>query len=365
MENFPTSYQAIFEKIDHIDPIKYGTTRNYIDGAVTYLSPYVSRGVISTNQILNHVLKKGFALKDIESFIKELCWRDYFQRVGQHKNVGFDIKSPQSPIFSKSFPKAVLEAQTGILAIDNAIHLLYQSGYMHNHLRMYLASIVCNIAQYHWSMPSKWLYYHLLDGDFASNSCSWQWVAGANSSKKYYANQDNINTYTKLVQSNTFLDCDYESLVNSQIPSHFIESLDLDLQTKLPESKIHSINPQWPTYIYNYYNLDPLWGADINANRILLLEPDFFAKFPVSEKCLQFVIDLSKNIKDIQIFTGSFKELQSTFKLSKIVFKEHPLNNHYKGIEVSRDWICESVLGYFPSFFAYWKKINPFINTKL
>jgi deoxyribodipyrimidine photo-lyase len=207
------------------------------------------------------------------------------------------------------------------------------------------------------------MYYHLLDGDFASNACSWQWVAGANSSKKYYANQENINTYTKLVQSNTFLDCDYESLVNSQIPSHFIESLDLDLQTKLPESKIYSINPQWPTYIYNYYNLDPLWGADVNANRILLLEPDFFSKFPVSEKCIQFILDLSKNIKDLQIFTGSFKELESSFKLNKIVYKEHPLNNHYKGIEVSRDWICESISGYFPSFFAYWKKINPFINT--
>lgn len=363
MEAFPTSYQSILEKIDQIDPIKYGKTRNYIDGAVTYLSPYISRGVITTNQVLNHVLKKGFAIKDIESFVKELCWRDYFQRVAQHKNVAFDIKNPQSPVFSKSFPKAVLEAQTGILAIDNAIHLLNQSGYMHNHLRMYLASIVCNIAQYHWSLPSKWMYYHLLDGDFASNACSWQWVAGANSSKKYYANQENINTYTKLVQSNTFLDCDYESLVNSQIPSHFIESLDLDFQTKLPESNIHSINPQWPTYIYNYYNLDPLWGADVNANRILLLEPDFFSKFPVSEKCIQFILDLSKNIKDLQIFTGSFKELESSFKLNKIVYKEHPLNNHYKGIEVSRDWICESISGYFPSFFAYWKKINPFINT--
>ena len=65
MEAFPTSYQSILEKIDQIDPIKYGKTRNYIDGAVTYLSPYISRGVITTNQVLNHVLKKGFAIKDI------------------------------------------------------------------------------------------------------------------------------------------------------------------------------------------------------------------------------------------------------------------------------------------------------------
>jgi deoxyribodipyrimidine photo-lyase len=363
MEAFPTDYQSILQKFDQIDPIKYGKTRNYIDGAVTYLSPYISRGVISTNQVLNYILEKGYRLENMESFVKELCWRDYFQRVAQHKNVDLDIKNPQSAVSSKNFPKSVLTAQTGILAIDQSITKLYASGYMHNHERMYLASIICNIAQYYWNLPSKWMYYHLLDGDFASNSCSWQWVAGANSSKKYYANQDNINTYTKINQISTFLDCDYESLVNIPIPSLLTENDILDLQTELPESNIKNIEPNWPTYIYNYYNLDPLWGADINANRILLLEPDFFSKFPVSEKCIQFVLDLSKNIKNIQIFTGSFKELESTFQPKKVVYKEHPLNKHYKGIEVSRDWICESVTEYFPSFFAYWKKINPFINT--
>jgi deoxyribodipyrimidine photo-lyase len=365
MEAFPTDYQSILQKFDQIDPIKYGKTRNYIDGAVTYLSPYISRGVISTNQVLNYILEKGYRLENMESFVKELCWRDYFQRVAQHKNVDLDIKNPQSAVSSKNFPKSVLTAQTGILAIDQSITKLYASGYMHNHERMYLASIICNIAQYYWNLPSKWMYYHLLDGDFASNSCSWQWVAGANSSKKYYANQDNINTYTKINQISTFLDCDYESLVNIPIPSLLTENDILDLQTELPESNIKNIEPNWPTYIYNYYNLDPLWGADINANRILLLEPDFFSKFPVSEKCIQFVLDLSKNIKNIQIFTGSFKELESTFQPKKVVYKEHPLNKHYKGIEVSRDWICESVTEYFPSFFSYWKKISPLINTSL
>ena len=55
---------------------------------------------------------------------------------------------------------------------------------------MYIASIVCNIAKSHWKLPTKWFYYYLLDGDLASNNLSWQWVCGANSSKKYYANQE-------------------------------------------------------------------------------------------------------------------------------------------------------------------------------
>ena len=54
---FPTDYNQILQKIDQVDPIQYGKSRNYMDGAVTYLSPYLSRGVISTKQVLKHVLQ--------------------------------------------------------------------------------------------------------------------------------------------------------------------------------------------------------------------------------------------------------------------------------------------------------------------
>lgn len=81
--NFPTKYSEILERIQEIDPIKYGQTRNHLDGAVTYLSPYISRGVISTKMVLDSVLSKGYPIEEIESFVKELSWRDYFQRLGQ------------------------------------------------------------------------------------------------------------------------------------------------------------------------------------------------------------------------------------------------------------------------------------------
>ena len=55
-----------------IDPVKYGSTRNYINGAMTYLSPYISRGVISTKFILEEVLKKGYKANHIEKFMQEI-----------------------------------------------------------------------------------------------------------------------------------------------------------------------------------------------------------------------------------------------------------------------------------------------------
>ncbi|MFN5422375.1 MAG: deoxyribodipyrimidine photolyase, partial [bacterium] len=67
--NFPTQYSDILDRLDEIDPIAYGRSRNFIDGAVTYLSPYISRGVISTRQIMQHVMKKGYKPYQIEKFL--------------------------------------------------------------------------------------------------------------------------------------------------------------------------------------------------------------------------------------------------------------------------------------------------------
>lgn len=355
---FPTDYPTILERISQIDPISYGKTRNYLDGAVTYLSPYVSRGIISTKQILESVLDKGYKIREIESFVKELCWRDYFQRVGQHKDLSYDIRFPQTDVCNHGIPTAVLQSQTGVEAVDNAIRGLYETGYMHNHARMYTASLVCNLAKSYWKNPSQWMYYHLLDGDWASNTCSWQWVAASNSSKKYIANQENINKYARTNQQDTFLDQTYEELAAMKIPDVLSLTEAIQFKTTLPDRKDPNINPNLPTFVYNYYNLDPLWHQDELGNHILLLEPEFFNQYPVRGRCIDFVIALSNNIPNLQVFVDSFHSLASLCGTSSIHFKEHPLNKHYVGIEEPREWIAPMVDGYFPSFFGYWKQVE-------
>jgi deoxyribodipyrimidine photo-lyase len=355
---FTTDYASILKQIDRIDPIKYGKTRNYINGAVTYLSPYISRGVISTKQILQSVVGKGFTINSIEIFIKELCWRDYFQRVGQEKDLNEDIKQAQFRISNNEIPINVINGTTGIEGIDNAINTLKEKGYMHNHCRMYTASIVCNIAQSHWKQPAQWMYYHLLDGDFASNICSWQWVAAANSNKKYYANQENINKFTFTNQQNSFLDTTYEILEHLSIPKELVETSTFNEPTLLPDAESISFDSTLPTFIYNYYNLDPLWHQTEKGNRILLLEPDHFKAYPISHKCVEFMLALSRNIPDLQVYIGSFKSFTEQFNCNTIYFKEHPFNTGYIGIEESRDWISPAITGYYPSFFAYWNKME-------
>lgn len=355
---FQADYQEILKRIDAIDPFIYAKSRNYTNGAVTRLSPWISRSVISTKTIYQRLRSKGYKMEDMESLVKELCWRDYFQRVWQNKDIDADLKQIQEPVRHHQLPDALRNAATGIDSVDLAIRELYATGYMHNHCRMYLSSVTCNIAQAHWRTPAQWMYYHLLDGDWASNACSWQWVAGSNSGKKYVANQENINRYTGSTQTGTYLDCTYEELANQKIPSEFSQYSPFELKTNLPQTGIPTLDPDLPTYVYNYYNMDPEWHANEPGNRILLLEPSLFERYPVSENCIEFLVSLCHNIPGIQILTGSYKELKNLAEHSLLHYKEHPLNHHYSGTVESRDWICEDVTGYFPSFFAYWKVVE-------
>jgi len=202
---FPTTYPEIIQRIDDIDPIAYGKSRNFIDGAVTKLSPYISRGVISLPMVKEVILKK-YNRYQSEKLLQELAWREYWQRVWEEKGdlIFSDLKQEQASVNTHQIPSAIIHAATEIEAIDHSIQNLYQTGYIHNHCRMYVASTICNIAKCHWLQPSKWMYYHLLDGDLASNSLSWQWVAGTFSSKKYYCNQENINRYCYTSQQKHF-----------------------------------------------------------------------------------------------------------------------------------------------------------------
>lgn len=358
MAKFEVNYDEILRRVELVDPIQYGRTRNFINGAVSYLSPYISRGVISTKQVLEHMLDQGFSVEKMESFVQELAWRDYWQQIwiSRGSDINKDLRNPQPRADREGIPSSIVVAGTIISAVDKGIEELYKTGYMHNHLRMYTAALACNLGRCAWGHPAKWMYYHLLDADWASNALSWQWVCGAKSNKLYFANQENINKYCNTNQTKTFLDVSYEEIETIGIPDELREFETFQLKTKLPKTSFPTIQNGETCFLYNFYNLDPKWRKDEEGARILLLEPSVFESYPVSEKSIQFCIDLAtENIPNIQIFVGEFSELNVVPDV-KFTFKEHPLNT-YEGIQDERDWIS-SVKGDFPSFFAFWKKVK-------
>lgn len=355
--SFPTNIDIILKRISSIEPISYGSTRNFKDGAVTYLGPYISRGVISTKKVYDHIKTLDLRWDKCEKLVQELAWRDYWQQVwcAKKKWIFNDFKHSQPDVISHQMPSAIIHANTSIEAVDTAINDLYITGYMHNHMRMYVASICCNIARCHWSVPAKWMYAHLKDGDLASNHLSWQWVAGSNSVKKYYANQSNINKYFESNQSGTFLDYSYEDLPKLNIPEILKETSDFKLKTDLTGIDKPTLLNGKETLVYTYYNLDPFWYRNTEMQRVLLLEPSIFETYPATKKCLNFTLELAKNIKDIKIVVGEFKDLQNSIPNSKLIYKEHPLFEHYSGQQENREWLS-STRGYYRSFFSFWKK---------
>ncbi|GAB5539659.1 MAG: hypothetical protein Salg2KO_17620 [Salibacteraceae bacterium] len=251
-------------------------------------------------------------------------------------------------------PSALISANTGIEAVDEALSDFYATGYMHNHMRMYVAAIACNIGQSHWLTPAQWMYGHLLDGDWASNALSWQWVAGSNANKKYIANQKNINKYFNSNQQNTFLDMSYEELSSVPIPNELTNTTNWSHTTTLPTTEPLNLDAHLDTLVYNYYNLDPIWHTNEAYNRVLLLDPSFFERYSVVDHCIQFILDLSTNITGVQVYVGSIDDLIRESG-TQLIYKAHPTNVGYKGTEEPRDWMFE-VRGYYPSFFKFWKK---------
>lgn len=78
---FPTSYTEILQRIRNIDPVKYASTRNYSNGSVTYLSPYISRGIVSTKFILSEVLNRGYGMASFGDLCIHIAISFYQTRV--------------------------------------------------------------------------------------------------------------------------------------------------------------------------------------------------------------------------------------------------------------------------------------------
>ncbi len=348
-----TNYQEIIKIISDLDIKNYHQNRNYADGSITKISPYISRGIISTKFVLESLKERTDNLTLIGKFLQELAWRDYWQIVWQKKNINVDLKHVQKNVVNFGVPENILNRSTGINVIDKALDDLFSFGYIHNHLRMYIASIVCNIGKCHWHIPAKWFYYHLIDGDWGSNALSWQWVCGTNSSKKYIANQENINKFFYDKQKNTFLDKSYNYLSNCKIPNILENVKTPNLKTEIPHVNCKPIDKKKPILIYNYYNIDPLWRKNLNANRVLLLEPSIFEEYPISDKVFKKFLKLSKNIPGLKIIKSEFGSFAKDYSDSKIYYKEHPFNTHYKGICDQRDWMFKNH-SFYPSFYKFW-----------
>ncbi len=214
-------------RLARTDPSEYGRTRNHLDGAVTQLSAYLRHGVLELREVLDFALtshRRG----SIEKFVQELAWRDFYQRVW--KQIGSDIWDDLEPYktgwhandYADELPVDVREGRTGIDYIDAFVRELYETGYLHNHARMWMAGYVVHGRRVKWQAGARWFLEHLLDGDEASNNLSWQWCASTFSHKPYIFNRANVLKYSgdRFVEhdANDLFDDGYEAIAQKLFP---------------------------------------------------------------------------------------------------------------------------------------------------
>jgi len=191
----------------------YANNRNYDDGPpatgarrnVSQLSPWLHGGLLSEREVIETVLSQHSA-DAADKFIAEVFWRVYFkgyleQRPGiwrdycAGRDAALDAVDANAGL-RKAYDEAV-EGRTGIAAFDHWAHELVETGYLHNHARMWFASIWIFTLKLDWRLGADFFLRHLVDGDAASNTLSWRWVGGLHTKgKTYLARADNIARYT-------------------------------------------------------------------------------------------------------------------------------------------------------------------------
>ncbi|MEM8874604.1 MAG: FAD-binding domain-containing protein [Planctomycetota bacterium] len=193
--------KAALQRLHAIDPVRYAKTRNGLDGDATRLSAYLRHGCLSLAECRDHALQ-NHKRHQVEKFINELGWRDFYQRVWDH--VGDKVWKDLEPWktghgpgdYADELPEDILNAETGVDWVDHFARELHETGYLHNHARMWIAAYVVHARRVKWQAGAEWFLEHLLDGDEASNSLSWQWVASTFSHKPYIANRGNVVKYS-------------------------------------------------------------------------------------------------------------------------------------------------------------------------
>jgi deoxyribodipyrimidine photo-lyase len=195
---------------------KYSYLRNFDFGPekrcnTSCLSPYVSHGILSEIDIIKKSLKEN-SFNKIEKFIQEILWRIYWKgwlELRPQIWIDFinDLKVEKNIFLNNENYLKAIEGKTKIECFNDWVNELKKTNYLHNHARMWFASIWIFTLKLPWQLGAEFFLENLYDGDAASNTLGWRWVGGLQTTGKHYlAKEDNIKKYTNNRYKNIVLE---------------------------------------------------------------------------------------------------------------------------------------------------------------
>ena len=223
------SREEALHQFQNFNPSRYAKTRNFLNGQISRMSAHIKHGVIQNQELLK-IIRDKFSFLESEKFIQELAWRDFWRSYAyRHPDqLWVDVEEYKTGLSPNDYlddlPEDIAHGKTPTQVINYFIQELIQTGYLHNHARMYVAAYVVHFRRVKWQAGAKFFLTHLLDGDIASNNFSWQWIASTFASKPYIFNLENVHkychqTYSLDPQQNQEIDGSYEEISARLFPS--------------------------------------------------------------------------------------------------------------------------------------------------
>ena len=297
---FEASRANAVDKLNHFvenNLSDYSKLRNFDFGPdnrsnISCLSPYITHGIINELEVINKSLKK-FSFTKNEKFIQEVLWRVYWKgwlelRPNVWSDYLIELDNVRKQFKDNQNYLNAIEGKTDIDCFNQWIIELKENNYLHNHTRMWFASIWIFTLELPWQLGAEFFMKHLYDGDAASNTLGWRWVAGVQTQGKHYlASEWNINKFTnnrfkniKLNENATPIFSDRTYPINKK---DFINSEILEDQTLL----IFENNMAFEFSDFKEHKF----------KKILLVSNDSNRSIELSEKVLKFKANLLKDQK--------------------------------------------------------------------
>ncbi len=277
--------------INHLD--SYHQQRNYDYGVenrtnVSQISKYTSHRILYEYDIIEKLKKVDKKKKYTDEILWRIYWKGYLEN---YKSIWFEYINFKESSSNSNLISSAINGKTGLDCFDTWIEELRENNYLHNHSRMWFASIWIFSLGLPWQLGARLFMKHLFDGDAASNTLSWRWVAGMHTNKKpYLASIENIHKYTvnRFRKNPVSLSNKINIIKNNQHQSNR-----LPVQKSFPKSNVllmfdNDMNIKNRSKLFNSYSKVYILSNGIINN-----------SFELSEKVHQFKLDIIKNINNL------------------------------------------------------------------
>ena len=275
----------------------YSKLRNFDFGPsnrsnVSCLSPYITHGIINELEVIDKSLKK-FSFAKNEKFIQEVLWRVYWKgwlelRPDVWSDYLIELDKIKKEFKNNQSYLDAIEGKTNVDCFNQWVIELKESNYLHNHTRMWFASIWIFTLELPWQLGAEFFMQHLYDGDAASNTLGWRWVAGIQTQGKHYlVSEWNINKFTNNRFKNIKLSENAKPISNDKIYSVINKSFK---NSEILEDKTLLIFENNMTFELSDFK-------EHKFKKILLVSNNTDRTIKLSEKVLKFKANLLEDHK--------------------------------------------------------------------